>query len=368
LANDPVEPVRTPPPAPTPVATAAPAEAAAQSPQATTIIARLNGSPITLDQVEPTLIEGYGLNVLLNIVQLEYVKRAATTQKINVTPQDITTERERSLAKLFPDADKAEYPVLFQQLLQDRHISQAEFDLVIQTNTYLRKMAEPVKEKISEENVQEAFREIYGETIQVRHIQTATLPEILKAKSRVLAGESFAKVAQEISQNVKTAPLGGELEPFSRSARYPQAFKDAAFALKEGEISDPINVEGAYHILQLERRFAPKVVKYDDVKDAVRERLTEQLVQTAMDELRKQMRDEALRGLIIDLPVLKAQYDARIHQRDQQIRETNQVREQFERERARILQSATQPAGAAGALPPDQPVAPEVARPPATQP
>jgi hypothetical protein len=336
------------------------------------VLARLNGKPITLSQIEPTLIESYGLNILLNVVQLELAKQEAARANVTVTPSDFSKEREQTLAKMFPDAEKTEIEPLFDQFLQQQHISKPEFELVLETNTYLRKIAEPLsKDKIGEANLQEAFRQLYGETVQVRHIQAGNMQEILEAKRRLAAGEAFEKVAADMSRNARTAPLGGELPPFSRqSSSYPQAFKDAAFALKEGEISDAVQAEGSLHLIKMERRIPPKAVKFEDVKDALREDLQEQLVQATMKTLRAQLGQDALRGLMIDNPVLKQQYEARLHQRDQAVTEKNQIREQFEKERQRIMErSTTQPAGAAtepAATQPPTPSAPEVARPPAT--
>jgi parvulin-like peptidyl-prolyl isomerase len=344
------------------------------------VIARLAGQPITLREIQNPLIEGYGLNVLLNIVQLDMAKLEAVRAHIIVSPQDISKERDITLAKLFQDAEKSDYDQLFKQFLEQEHISEVEFNLVLETNAYLRKVAEPmVKDKITDAALQEAFRQLYGETVQVRHIQLANLQEVIEAKRRLAGGEAFAKVAQDMSRNARTASLGGELPPFSRQAAgYPQAFKDAAFALKEGEVSDAVQAEGAYHLIELEHRIAPKAVKFEDVKDSLREDLLDRLVQATIKQLRAQIAQDALKELIIDDPVLKAQYDSKLHQRDDQIKDRNQIREQFEKERQQILQraatqqSATQPTTAPSktTIPTSsaatQPPAPEVARPPAT--
>ena len=353
------------------------------------VIARVAGRPITLAQVEQPLIEGYGLNLLLNLVQLDVAKQEAARANVSVSPQNIEAERDLTLAKLFQDADKAEYNQLFDQFLEQQHISKPEFDIVLQTNAYLRKIAEPmVKDKITDASLEEAFRQLYGETIQIRHIQLTNMQEVLEAKRRLAAGEAFEKIAQEMSRNARTAGLGGELPPFSRQAAgCPQAFKDAAFSLKGGEVSDAVQAEGAFHLIKLEHRFPPKAVKFEDVKESLREDLLERLVQAAIKQLRTQIAADALKGLIVDDPMLKAQLDAKLHQKESQIQDRNKIREQFERERQRILaRAATQPATLPTTAPathtatkaptaPTAPVltpaapppAPEVARPPATQ-
>jgi hypothetical protein len=364
-------------------ATPAPAPVPSVSPTASSgndqVLARLAGEPITMGQIMPILVEGYGLNVLLNYVQLAYTKQEAERQHAVVTPADLKAENDSTIAKMFPDADKADYTRLLDQLLEQKHVSRAEFQLVIEANAYLRQMAMPlVKDKISDEMLEQAFRQIYGETVQVRHIEVARMDDVGEVQRRLAAGEPFEKVASEMSKNGHTAPLGGELPPFSRTADYPQAFKDAAFNLQEGQVSNPVNVEGSYQIIKLEKRIPPKAVKFEDVKESLREDLLDRLLTSAMQQLRVQIADNARNSLRVIDPVLKDQYEAKLTQRDQQIQNTNQMKQEWERRRDEILKNAatqestTQPAMGTPineTSTPAAPVlsAPGVARPPATQ-
>jgi parvulin-like peptidyl-prolyl isomerase len=303
-------------PAPQPPPTTMP-RAAAQSfsTSADQVVARVNGNPITMRQLTQPLVEGYGLNILLNLVQLELAKQDAARKRITLSPHDIEVERDQTLSRLFQDADKADYDELFEQFLQQQRISKPEFDIVLTTNAYLRKIAEPqLKGMINEQNLQEAYRQMYGEKVQVRHIQCANMTEILEAKRMLAEGKPFEQVAQELSRNQHTAGLGGELPPFSRSAaNFPQAFKDAAFALKVGEVSDPVQADGAFHLIKLEQRIQPNpnVVKYEDVKESVRQELEDKLLQAAVKQMRQELTLQALKALQIDEPTLKAQFEAR---------------------------------------------------------
>src|SRR5206468_619284 len=95
------------------------------------VIARVNGRPIPLSQIEQPLLEGYGLNILLNTVQLDLAKQEALRANVTVSADDIKTEREHTLGKMFQDAEKADYDALFNQFLEQQHISKAEFNLVL---------------------------------------------------------------------------------------------------------------------------------------------------------------------------------------------------------------------------------------------
>jgi foldase protein PrsA len=321
------------------------------------VIARVDKLNIRKSQITQPLIEGYGLNVLLNTVTLELAKQEAENRKLTVSPADIEAERDQTLAKMFKDASKEDYPNLLLQLLQQQRISRPEFDIVIATNAYLRKIAEPiVKANIDEDKLQEAFKALYGEKVRVRHIQCANLQEIIEAKRRLATGEPFEKVARDLSRNPDTKALGGELPPFSRYATgYPDNFKDAAFSLKIGEVSDPVEAGGVYHIIKLEERLDPKAVKFEDVKESLREDLTDRLTQAQIKNLRTQLIDRISRSMTVDDPTLAKQYEAKKNETDTAVHGNKDALDAIKREN-RAANSATKPA------------TPEDLRPPATMP
>jgi parvulin-like peptidyl-prolyl isomerase len=358
-------------------ATAAPtpdAPATAPQPMPPGIIAKVGPVTVPKEQLEKSLIEGYGLNVLLNLVQLNVAKEEAVKAGVKVTPADIQQEREQTIDRMFKDSnekqidkinaardkgDTATADVLtaqmkrdneqaLDQVLENQHLSRAEFNIVTETNAYLRKMAEPMlKGKISEDNLKEAFNTLYGATIQCRHIQCANLQEIAEAKRRLDAGEPFEKVAEEMSRNSGTRPLGGELPPFNLQTQgLPEAFKQAAWALqKEGDVSDPVMAEGAYHLIKLIKKIPPKAVKFEDVKESLRKDLMDRALQAAVKQLRQQVADQAVKNLEIGDPILEKQWKAKVAKHTAAIKDQDAIRKQMDIERER---SATQAAGDMG--------------------
>ena len=77
--------------------------------------------------------------------------------------------------------------------------------------------------------------------------------------------DSFADVAKKNSQDPGSAPSGGDLDFFARSAMV-KPFSDAAFAMKKGDISDVVESEFGYHIIQLTDIKAPKQRSFEDMK------------------------------------------------------------------------------------------------------
>lgn len=77
---------------------------------------------------------------------------------------------------------------------------------------------------------------------------------LYELRSRILKGERFSTLAVLYSEDPGSAKKGGELGFHGRGEFAPE-FEAAAFALKDGEISEVVETEYGYHIIQLiERR------------------------------------------------------------------------------------------------------------------
>lgn len=69
-------------------------------------------------------------------------------------------------------------------------------------------------------------------------------------RQRILAGEDFATLAQQYSDDTGSGAEGGDLDWFGRG-RMVAPFEEAVFSLEVGEISEPIKTEFGYHIIEV---------------------------------------------------------------------------------------------------------------------
>lgn len=73
-------------------------------------------------------------------------------------------------------------------------------------------------------------------------------------RQRILAGERFSTMARLFSEDPGSMRKGGELGFYGRGEFYPE-FEAVAFRLKDGEVSEIVETEAGFHIIQLiERR------------------------------------------------------------------------------------------------------------------
>ncbi|MFC2102559.1 peptidylprolyl isomerase [Bacteroidota bacterium] len=84
--------------------------------------------------------------------------------------------------------------------------------------------------------------------------RTIAKDQLIGFKERINKGDDFATLAILYSEDPGSAKQGGELGMFQRGDMRPQ-FEAAAFALKPGEISDIVETEDGFHLIQMiERR------------------------------------------------------------------------------------------------------------------
>ncbi|PLW98606.1 MAG: peptidylprolyl isomerase [Marinilabiliales bacterium] len=77
--------------------------------------------------------------------------------------------------------------------------------------------------------------------------------QLLELRKRILQGESFSTLAILYSQDPGSAKKGGELGFYGRGQLYPE-FEAVAYKLNEGEVSNVVETEAGYHIIQMIER------------------------------------------------------------------------------------------------------------------
>ncbi len=178
----------------------------------------------------------------------------------------------------------------------------AELDLTSMVQPYveqrtfmeLRDQVMTADTAISDEELRAAFEEqAPGQRVRARHV-LLTYPQDAddaardsvralaeELRSRAAAGEDFAAMAQEHSQDPGSAQDGGNLGWFERG-RMVQPFEEAAFALAPGEVSGVVETPFGLHIIKVEERETPT---WDPAQgEQFRERLVNQRRQESLSE------------------------------------------------------------------------------------
>ena len=124
--------------------------------------------------------------------------------------------------------------------------------------------------------------------------QSAARAKADAALRRIREGESFAKVARDVSDG-PTAREGGDLGYFRRGQMIPQ-LEQAAFALQPGQVSPLIRVSGdrgGYHLVTVEDRRAIAMRPLSEVQEEIRNRLAGESVMKEREHYLSQLRKTA---------------------------------------------------------------------------
>jgi foldase protein PrsA len=347
------------------------------------VIATVQGDKITRRDLDPVLMEAYGLNVLLTLVQLDLAEQQAAREGIAITPADVANERQitmQNLRKATEQVDASGQPTtepetispaqeeqLLDQILAQQHVSRAEFNKILEINANLRKLAEPkVQAGLTDEKVREKFDATYGEKAVVHYIECRDMSEVTEVRRELATGKSFEDVAKARSVDRLTAPAGGALPPFSRQdMRYPPEIKAVVFDLKVGEVSDPVQHGQYIYLFKLVDKIPPQHARYEDYKADMRKELFDDNVKVRMKLMRDELAREAMGSLQIKDPVLQQQWLDRINAKNSAVQSENQIRQELDRQHSATM-PAGMPAGASAAPLPESEAAPATM--PATMP
>lgn len=100
-------------------------------------------------------------------------------------------------------------------------------------------------------------------------------------RKRLQAGEDFAKIAKEESDDTGSGDKGGDLGEFGKGMMVAP-FEQAAFALKPGEISEPVHSEFGYHIIQIQEH---KTKTLAELKPTIQSQLMPNAARNAVSAL-----------------------------------------------------------------------------------
>ncbi|MWV23768.1 peptidylprolyl isomerase [Methylobacterium sp. 2A] len=261
-------PQKAPAPATTPAAnTTAATSAAPAGPDS--VVASVNGKPITQGDLAiaaddpalslPGVDDAQKKNLLVDyMVDLRVGAQAAEAAKIGDTP-----DFKRKLA-YFRD-----------KLLLDDYLEQEA----------KRAVTPEAEHAIYDQTVKLMKPE---EEVHARHILVDNEADAKKIAARIKGGEDFAKVAAETSKDPGSKAEGGDLGWFTKERMVPD-FANAAFAMKAGQVSDPVKTQFGWHVIKVEEKRTKPQPTFDELKDQI----DQHLIRKAQQDLILKLRAEA---------------------------------------------------------------------------
>lgn len=184
----------------------------------------------------------------------------------------------------------------------DKQLIKAELNEIRKEILINRYFQHYLDERVTEEAVENYYAanksQFQTEKVKVSHIlvratrdmsdteRQMKLNQIHQIHAKASVEEDFAALASHYSEDANSAQRGGDLGWLQKGA-ISQTLSDAVFAMKPGDISEPVKTEYGFHILRLEE--GPEIIEtpFEKVKGDIRFRLRQQAKQAEMERLTK---------------------------------------------------------------------------------
>ena len=294
-------------------------------------VALVNGKPITAaefnaevdkllqsKQVPPNLLGQLKERLVRGMIDKRLLDDAVAKSDVKITDADI----DAKLKEVRDDFERmntlsAGQMGSFEQMIQRMGLDPKNLrDSLKQAIVIERLVQQRGFEAITDEEVRAFYDEntdrfAQPESVRARHI-IIKVPEDgdaqawaqAKAKIEGVRAEitkqnkDFAKAAEEHSQD-GSAKQGGDLGYFQKNRMVPE-FEQAAWALKKGEVSQPVKSRFGWHLIKKEDHKAEGPMPFDEIKDVLKSQLNNQKFQQALMGYLDELRDSAKIELKLD--------------------------------------------------------------------
>lgn len=261
----------------------------AAPPQSERKMAKVGTQFITYEELAAECVQRHGKEILENLISRRIIQQACDAQGIEVSEAEVEAEIG-TIAQKF-HMDRQEYLKLIQA---ERNVTPSQYRRdIIWPMLAMKKLAGEVVE-ISDKDLQAAFVRNYGPRVKARAIvldNQRRAAEVWKLAND--KPEDFERLARQHSVDASSRHLDGMIPPIPRYAG-SEALEDAAFKLKDGEISAVIQVGlNQFIILKCEGRTEPAVTKMDEqIEQLLREQLHEEKTQVAVGKVFEKIKEE----------------------------------------------------------------------------
>lgn len=210
------------------------------------------------------------------------VRRAATRNHVTVNTEEVDEFIQR-VAQQRGATPEQVYAALAQE-----GVSRAEYRSHMESEVLQLKVLQlrvRGRINITDSDLQEAYRRAIRENTQgsvmhAAHVMIA-VPEdatpaqlvTLRARAedvarRARAGEDFGAIARQVSDDVSTREQGGDLGEL-QPGTLPESLDHVLNGLQPGQVSDPVQGPGGFHVIRLESRRTAEPPPFSEVRDRI---------------------------------------------------------------------------------------------------
>jgi len=250
------------------------------------VVARVNGEPISRGEFFERLQEVAGEQILDQIILEKLIAQAGRRPEAAVSDEEVQAELE-AIKESFGSEEAFEAELNRYQLTLERLLYEIRLNMIL---TKLSREGVTVTDQEIAEFF-EANKEQLGtpEQLKVRHILVETREVAEEILDALKAGADFAELARARSLDTASGLQGGEIGYIRRDSPIVDEFKEAAFRLGAGDLSEPVQSPFGWHIIRVDERIEAEEATLETAGKWIREYLADQKakpVEQVFQELR----------------------------------------------------------------------------------
>ncbi|XXM73076.1 foldase protein PrsA [Lysinibacillus sphaericus] len=240
------------------------------------VVAKVGNESISKDDLYSTLVDQYGEAALDTLIAEKIVELEGEKKEITIKDSEIGDELQ-SIKESYGGDDA------FDEALASSGASVDGLKKNIETYLMTEKLLKD-RVSITDDQIKKYFDEnkdsfVQAEQVEASHILVEDEKTAQEVKKKLDDGGDFAELAKEYSTDTSNAESGGKLGFFAKGEMVEE-FEDKAFAMKKGEISEPVKTEFGYHIIKVTDKKEAKEAVLEDHKEEIKETLSDQAMQT----------------------------------------------------------------------------------------
>lgn len=260
----------------------------------TRVLAYLDGRPIGHNDLQASLYEAAGGQVLAETILDRRIDLRLTQRGLSLTPAQIEAEKTAMLKSLDPNNDDQAVRLL-RELRRRRGLGDLRFEQLLRRNAAMRLLVQD-EVKITDNELNQAYAIEYGPRYEVRLITVENLSMASqisrRARGEGVPAESFIEMAVRTSTDPSRVQ-GGLLAPVSPAdGTWPDGIRKAVEQLEEGKVSDPIAIEKGFAVIKLERKIPAKPIQLEAVRADLTARVRRNTERVLMQRLARTMLNE----------------------------------------------------------------------------
>ncbi|MEZ4435791.1 MAG: peptidylprolyl isomerase [bacterium] len=254
-------------------------------------------------EIPPGLAARYRESILKQLVDKELLNQRIAAEKVEVSAEALDKEFE-DYKQMFRTDENFDRYLKSSDITIEQIKDNIRHNLAVQALLEKRGDLAVTPEDVTAYYEENKKRYEVKEQVRASHILFKVNPKDDKAADEAAKkkamdayarakkpGADFAALAKELSEG-PTAPRGGDLSFFTRGRMVPE-FEEKAFAMKVGDISEPIKTQFGWHVITVTEKKEGRQRPYEEVQESIEKLLRNKKSRRAKADLLKTIKGEA---------------------------------------------------------------------------